>query len=733
MRLEITGIAFRKSIREKAVICRRIRCKTNLSICVSPEFNRTPQQGENSSHYFCHGYLSAPWEKDGFQRMKIVGNNTGKVRLFRGFGERLAGATVTLSFGLRNPYHPPFVRNKKTVPSVFFIDLESSEVSHPCIKSVVWSSQEHIKFGVKSPQRSTINRNETGFLHIETRAMYGKKVRVDICKNIDAGNGKIKQVVLKTFPAIQIKDNVAYIPVSMDEIYRTAGGNNITDSLGIVAQVSATDTKPMVSNSIKLLIEKKIRGATQATVQGEKTFQIKEADKGCGGKFCITKDNYKTKNAGKLIQEINIRLAGFGGNVPTEEFTDRTEACIKQFQRDYMKITPTGKICGNLLQAIDKFQKQYIIDFNNVKCHCGKCNGFGKQRNLEEYNNKRIPEKARKYEYPGIHRSLIWAVRGVMFYLQNTNKEANYSVKCIYSAYRCWDDNYQHRRKSTNHMGKALDLHFNKRGQRTSSLQDMEFLRKNIFHKYLNAGWDWRTKDIFNLESTKTGAKTWVHFDVREFSLEYLDKKFFATTMDTVNGISLKDLAEKLSLSETYNCLETLTKQNITMPKFLSGKQKDFTPEDGRKAIEYIYNKYGENIAIIIEKMYRLETTHFTSGQYKKCGTGGMEAHGDAPYYGWDKAFFESHPQYKPIGLYGAYEGKGMSEHGGNIQVKNRPKQFVKLPSVEAGMVYKAEYIIRHNGNYARWYSRDPNAQKIYRQSLSGIKAKFVTKIKNNK
>ena len=53
--------------------------------------------------------------------------------------------------------------------------------------------------------------------------------------------------------------------------------------------------------------------------------------------------------------------------------------------------------------------------------------------------------------------------------------------------------------------------------------------------------------------------------------------------------------------------------------------------------------------------MYRLETSHFTSGQYKKCGTGGMEAHGDAPYYGWDKAFFESHPQYKPIGLYGAY------------------------------------------------------------------------------
>lgn len=42
--------------------------------------------------------------------------------------------------------------------------------------------------------------------------------------------------------------------------------------------------------------------------------------------YCITKSNYKEKNAGKLIPEINIRLAGFGGNVPAEEFTDRTEA-----------------------------------------------------------------------------------------------------------------------------------------------------------------------------------------------------------------------------------------------------------------------------------------------------------------------------------------------------------------------------------------------------------------------
>ncbi|QAR30778.1 hypothetical protein EQP59_05210 [Ornithobacterium rhinotracheale] len=81
-----------------------------------------------------------------------------------------------------------------------------------------------------------------------------------------------------------------------------------------------------------------------------------------------------------------------------------------------------------------------------------------------------------------------------------------------------------------------------------------------------------------------------------------------------------------------------------------------------------------------------------------------------------------------------AYENKGMSRQGGNEQVIDKQKVFVKLPSVLAGMEYKAEYIIRHNGNYARWYnSKDANAQEIYRESLKGIKPKIVESFKNEK
>jgi hypothetical protein len=54
--------------------------------------------------------------------------------------------------------------------------------------------------------------------------------------------------------------------------------------------------------------------------------------------------------------------------------------------------------------------------------------------------------------------------------------------------------------------------------------------------------------------------------------------------------------------------------------------------------------------------MYRLETSHFTSGGYKHTGTGGMMAKNghetDAPYYGWDKSIFEKYPEFKPIGIW---------------------------------------------------------------------------------
>lgn len=630
----------------------------------------------------------------------------------------------------------------KIQPTVRYFKIKSKEGAK--IVSVYWSQNEKFTPILKNGEvvdyknsqvRNYICNNEDGFLHIHTRQMYGEKVKVSVFERDRIGDDAfiISRDVL-------ILDNRACVVFSMQELlpilYSSRKAWLEGDNFDLVAVVEPANKwirKKESTAPLYLKIEKRSYTPAKSTVEGTRKFvpgnvkeETKEETKGCGGKHCITKANYKAKNVGKLIQEINIRLAGFGGNVPTEEFTDRTEACIKQFQRDYMGVAATGKICGSLLKAIDDFEKKYIVKFDDIKCPCQKCNGFGTENYHEEYNVGRFAERARRYEYPGIHRSLIWALRGVMFYTENKEKSLGFSVRCISSGYRCWNDNKLHRRSSTNHMGKALDIHFNKKGKRTQNVNDIELIRKCIFNKYLGAQWDWKQKDIFNMESTKMGATTWVHFDVREYSLKYLDKSFFVSSIEQVNGESLVNIAKRQKLVDMCNCIGLIKADHVSLQ--IHRESTDFTVKDAESALKYIYDTYGKEIAIIIERMYRLETAHFTSSQYVKCGTGGMEAHGDAPYYGWDKTFFDSHPDYKPVGLYDAYEGKGLSGQGGNTQVTDRKKRFVILPSVEAGMVYKAEYIIRYDGNYARWYSKNTEAQQKYKIEVVKVRAKIVEK-----
>jgi hypothetical protein len=87
---------------------------------------------------------------------------------------------------------------------------------------------------------------------------------------------------------------------------------------------------------------------------------------------------YRRSDKGKAVLEINIRLAGFGGLLPEEEFTERTEKGVKQFQKDYMKMAnPTGVADYETLEKIDEFCGKYKFKFDELKCKCStnhKCN-----------------------------------------------------------------------------------------------------------------------------------------------------------------------------------------------------------------------------------------------------------------------------------------------------------------------------------------------------------------------
>lgn len=270
--------------------------------------------------------------------------------------------------------------------------------------------------------------------------------------------------------------------------------------------------------------------------------------------FCENNPECISKGQSELIREVNIRLAGFGGALPTDEFTPLTAQCIKQFQRDYMGVPETGKICGSVLVALDKFYYEYPIAnvMAKASCPCGECSGYGRNRR----NTKSGFNTAN--EYPGLHRSLIWILKALNFYLKNEFKSKGLEVAYIESGYRCIDDNKKKGRTTVNHMGLALDIHIKKNGKRTKAIEDVEFVRKEIMAVKMGASEE-RSSDKIYLEPTKfksgaNGATTWVHFDVTRFSSIYFNDEYFKKEIKDLNGKPIVEIAKSLNINSIFNC-----------------------------------------------------------------------------------------------------------------------------------------------------------------------------------
>lgn len=288
--------------------------------------------------------------------------------------------------------------------------------------------------------------------------------------------------------------------------------------------------------------------------------------------LCSTNPQCISSGKSELILEVNIRLAGFGGALPTDEFTDLTAKCIKQFQKDYMGVPETGKICGSILAALDKFYYEYPVSgfMAKASCPCGKCAGYG--------NNKRGIRSGLNTanEFPGLHRSLIWILKALNFYFKNEFKSQKMEVAYIESGYRCTVNNIQKGRTSVNHMGLALDLHINKNGKRTRELADMEFIRKNILAVKMEAS-EQRVNNKIYLEPTKfndgtDGATTWIHFDVTKFSLVYRSDLYFKKTVEELNGAMFTTLLKNINKESLLSCAGIISQKNQEIAKNLIGE-----------------------------------------------------------------------------------------------------------------------------------------------------------------
>lgn len=271
--------------------------------------------------------------------------------------------------------------------------------------------------------------------------------------------------------------------------------------------------------------------------------------------LCKSNAQCITSGKGELIREINIRLAGFGGALPSDEFTELTEKCIKQFQRDYMGVEETGKICGSLLVALDKFYYDYPVSslMKNIACPCGKCKGYGN-------NTRNVSIKGRiANEYPGMHRSVIWILKALNFYLKTEFSAKNMEVAYIESGYRCIERNEQTDRPTVNHMGMALDIHINKNGVRTIAHDDMEYVRKNVMAKKMNATEVRTDKNTIHMEPRifkdgKSGATNWVHYDVYMWDSKYKSDDLFQIGVEKLNGKKLADIAKEQKIEKILSC-----------------------------------------------------------------------------------------------------------------------------------------------------------------------------------
>ncbi|HEI8440125.1 TPA: LysM peptidoglycan-binding domain-containing protein [Acinetobacter baumannii] len=411
----------------------------------------------------------------------------------------------------------------------------------------------------------------------------------------------------------------------------------------------------------------------------------------------ICKTNPQCISSGKseLIREVNIRLAGFGGALPTDEFTELTATCIKQFQRDYMGVPDTGKICGSVLVALDQFYDEYPISsfMGKAACNCGKCSGFGNgkmgvQSGINTAN-----------EYPGIHRSLIWILKSLNFYLKNEFKDKKINVAYIESGYRCIENNKKHERTSVNHMGLALDIHFHKNGVRTRELSDMEFIRKNIMAKKMGAS-EQRIRDKIYLEpkafrSGEAGATSWVHFDITMFLAKYFNNNMFKTKISDLNGVKLVNLAASSRILSCGGIVALPKSQNnITDELVLSNEDIiDIMKVTETEVIKFKTEKYFlEQAAGVVDTIMNRTKSGVWGNSVRKVVNADRQ--------------FSKITGPKSLDPYGSVENMPMSH------VSRKVRNFVNSYLLERANGKKS--IIGENLNYANKYYSDEKNRKAW-------------------
>lgn len=126
-------------------------------------------------------------------------------------------------------------------------------------------------------------------------------------------------------------------------------------------------------------------------------------------------------------------------------------------------------------------------------------------------------------------------------------------------------------------------------------------------------------------------------------------------------------------------------------------------------------------LADVVERIYRLETAHFTSNIFNQTNGPAIVAFSDNYPYGWTslKVFWDVNEKYRPSGIYFSPNGW----------------KYVKFPNIEAGVFSTAEILKKKasQGKHAGYFfSNNEIAANDYRDKLLQIKPKIVESVNPN-
>jgi Putative peptidoglycan binding domain len=242
----------------------------------------------------------------------------------------------------------------------------------------------------------------------------------------------------------------------------------------------------------------------------------------------------KRGDKGKDVVELQLRLSGFRGTLWDGDFGPGTELQVIAFQRDYMRLKkPSGIATKKTLAALRRFAAEFPLDFALIRCQCGGCSGFGAGKFKGKYpSGKPKVEAFHQREYPGVHKAILHGARAAFFYASI----GKYPSLYISSGYRCWIDNQQHDRTTTNHMGKAIDLDFVSPPNEPKAVDAercAKFAGLLVEKGNFQVGWGANNRKAVEPDSM---APTWIHMDVRSYEPRYLADEYFVTEQEELDA-----------------------------------------------------------------------------------------------------------------------------------------------------------------------------------------------------